>query len=115
MQLQSIDPAVFAYLTSFFFTVWAPTRVDHFVGVSIDPAVPSSSSFTFVPDGSATPAPFNGGPNNSAVPNVLITIIGAQPGDIAQVTAVSKSACAVQIANGGVAVKRTCNVYVEGF
>lgn len=112
MQIQSIDPLTIAYLTSFTFTVYAPTRVDHFVNKAI---LATGTALTFVPDGSSTPTPFNGGPNSATQPNILVNILNAQPGDVPITSGVTLSQCTVQVQNNGVGVARSCNVFVEGF
>ncbi len=113
MQLISYDPTVEALLEDFVFEVDVPDRDDHYVNVS----VPSGGlNVTFTPDGSATPAPFNGGPQGSPTqPHIQVTILNAQAGDIAVLTGVTLAGCTVQVKNAGVGVARSCNLLVQGY
>lgn len=113
MQLQTFDPTVEAILTGFVFAVDVPDRDDHYVN---KPIAAGGTTITFVPDGTITAAPFNGGPQGSpSVPNIQVTILNAQAGDIAVISGVSLSACTIQILNGGVGVARNVNLLVQGY
>lgn len=99
------DPTVAGVLTDFSFAVDVPDRVD----TGTDVAVPATGlTVTFS-------APFNGGPSGAAVPNLLVTIHGAQSGDQAVTSARSLSGFTVQITNGGVGVARTVDWQAQGY
>jgi len=110
--LESIDTTVTAILEDFVFEVDVPDRDDHYTNL----AIPTSGyNLVFTPDGTTTPAPFNGGPSNGNLPAVQATIINAQAGDQLILSSLSLSGCALEVVNGGVAVARSVNVLVEGY
>ncbi len=113
MQIQVNDPQVQAILSGFVFSVDVPDRDDHYVNKSI---AAGGTTITFMPDGSATATPFNGGPAGSPTqPAIQVTILNAQAGDLAIVSSVSLSSCTVQILNGGAGVVRNVNLLVQGY
>ena len=94
------------------FTVSMSPRVDHYQNLTIPPG---GLTVTFRPDGSGSNSPFNGGPNNSAVPYVNASWLN-QPGDQLLITGLTKSSMTITILNSGVGVTRTgFNVNVEGY
>jgi hypothetical protein len=112
MQIISYDPTVQAILTSFTFSVDVPDRDDHLVGQSL---ASGGTTILYTPDGTATPASFNGGPNGAATPNVQVTIVNAQPGDDLVLTGQTLSGCVIQVKNAGVGVARTVNILIQGY
>lgn len=113
MQIQVDDPQTQAILSAFVFSVDVPDRDDHYVNMSI---ASGGTTITFTPDGSATAAPFNGGPQGSpTLPAIQVTILNAQAGDLVVVSSVSLSSCKVQVLNGGSGVARNVNVLVQGY
>ena len=112
MQIITLDPQTAAALLTFTFTVAAPQRDDHYLGVSI---ASGGTTISFKPDGSSTAVAFNGGPNGAALPAVQGTILGASSGDTLVISSLSASGCTVQILNGGTGVARTVNLLVQGY
>lgn len=113
MQLQTNDPTVEVVLEEFIFEVDVPDRDDHYVNLNISSG---GYSLLFTPDGSNTPAPFNGGPQGSPdAPAIQVTIVNAQAGDVAVISAVTLSGCTIQILNGGSGIGRVVNVLAEGY
>lgn len=112
MKMQAPDPAVAAYLAAFVFAVDVPDRVDHITDLTLDAG---GTAITFRPDNAGADAPFNGGPNGAATPNVQVTIRGATAGDDIFVTSLTLSGCTVQVKNGGVGVARDVDVIVQGY
>ena len=95
-------------------TADVPDRVDHIVGASL----PSGgTTFTFTPDGSATPVPFKGGPGGAALPFVSVAIHGATSGDTVHIdpAAFTAAQVKVQVLNGGAGVARTVDITVQGW
>lgn len=99
------DPAVAGVLTDFTFAVDVPDRVDTGTNIAVAPA---GLAVNFS-------APFNGGPNGAAVPNLLITIHGAQAGDQVVTSSRSLAGFTVQIVNGGAGVARTIDWQAQGY
>lgn len=112
MVLETFDPTVQAILEDFVFEVDVPDRDDHYTNVSL---ASGGSLITFQPDGSSSPAPFNGGPAGGNLPAVQVTILNAQTGDQLVLSGLSLSSCNLQVTNGGVGVSRSCNVLAEGY
>ena len=111
IKIEAPNPNIQAIIDGFQAQCSVEDRVDHYLGKSVSAA---GLSITFTPDGTATAAPFNGGPNGSNVP--LIQVTGLQAGDTPVVSALTASGCTVQIFNGGSAVSRTnVNIIAEGF
>lgn len=112
MQIQTSDVQTQAILESFVFSVDVPDRDDHYIGL----AVPSGGlALSFKPDGSASPAPFNGGPGSATIPSLQGTIVSASQGDTLVVSAETLSGCTLQVINGGVGVARSVNLLAQGF
>lgn len=113
MQLVSLKPTIVAMLQSFVFAVDVPDRDDHYVNL----ALPSGgSTISFKPDGSATSAPFNGGPQGSpTMPHVQVSILSAQDGDVVVISDVDLASCNVQVKNAGSGVARNVNLLVQGY
>ena len=103
--LASVDPLVIALLTGFSFAVDVPDRLDSFAATAVPAA---GTSVVYV-------VPFNGGPGNSPLPNVQITIAGASPGDDVILSGQTKAGFAIQVVNGGVGVARTVNITAQGY
>jgi len=112
MQLQTRDAQTQAVLTAFSFAVDVPDRSDHYNRLAIAPA---GTTVTFTPDGSATPAAFNGGPGSDNVPHVQGTIIDAQAGDQLIISNLTDGGCTVRVLNGGSGVARTVNILAQGY
>jgi predicted phage tail protein len=73
-------PGTIAYLLTAVWTVTVPVRTDHLTGIQI-PA--GGKPIVFEPDGGATPAAFNFGPNGpGTVPNIQGTIHSATNGGV---------------------------------
>ncbi len=112
VDLQTFDPTVQAHLSDFIFSVDVPDRVDHYTNQAL---LAGGTAITFQPDGSGTPAAFNGGPGGALVPNIQVTILNATAGDDVVLTGVSLSGCTVQVVNGGIGVARNANVIAQGY
>lgn len=112
IQMTTIDPETEVIVTAFTFGINVFARIDHYTNQAIDPA---GTVITFQPDGAATPAAFNGGPDGAIIPALQITILNAQTADQAVVSSLSLSSVTVQVTNGGVGVARNVNLLVEGF
>lgn len=115
MQVLTNDANTVAILDTMTFAVDVPDRDDHYNAVAVSS---SGSTVTFRPDGSGSPAPFNGGPQGSGspgVPHVQGTVIGGVAGDYLNISGVSLSGCTVQVTNAGVGVARTVNLLVQGY
>lgn len=89
-----------------------PTRVDHYSGYALGSG---GQTFVFIPDGTATPTPFNGGPGGNTNPLPFVGIFNQQAGDYAVITSLSLSQMTVQVMNAGVGVARTVNITIEGW
>lgn len=122
----SLDGTAIAFVTQFLFTVYIPTRVDHWamingVRTSLNNLVlPSAgATLTFMPDKQNTPAPFNGGVSSATAAQISGVILGAQPQDQLVITNAGLSNATVQCVNFGTGVatgvSRTVNLLVEGF
>jgi hypothetical protein len=112
MQLQTTDAQTQAILTGFRFAVDVPDRSDHYNRLAVPPG---GTAITFQPDGSASPAAFNGGPGSDSEPHVQGTIINAQAGDQLVISALTAAGCSVQVLNGGAGVARSVNLLAQGF
>lgn len=112
MQLETIDPNTIAYDLEFEFSVDVPDRFDYVTALAVDAA---GTAILFRPNGAAIDAPFNGGPNGAAVPNVQTTITGAVAGDQVMITAETLAGLTIQIMNAGVGVARTVNLVIIGY
>lgn len=111
MQIQTSDPATQALLEAFTFAVDVPTRIDHFLGLSV---AAGGTAVTFRPDGGATAA-FNGGPVASSLPTWRIAVLNAASGDTVIVSGLSLSGATIQVQNAGAGVARTVNAEFEGY
>src|SRR5262249_47613586 len=111
-QLTSSDPQTQAILEDFAFAVYAPQRIDDYVGVSI-PA--SGLALLYTPNGTSTPTPFNGGPGGGGVPQLQVTILNAQANDSLVLTNQSLAGCTITVFNGGSGVARIINALAKGF
>jgi hypothetical protein len=116
--LDTVDPSTIAFLLEAVISVQVPARID--TPIVNGALAAGGHAIVFTPNGSTTPAAFNGGVDGvkGSLPSVTVTWSGAdkQPGDIEQVTSLTASGCTVQILNGGVGVARSqVNVFVEGF
>jgi hypothetical protein len=98
--LTSNSPTITAVLSAFSFTVDMPDRVDTGTGVGVlsgGTAVAFATSF-------------------DSVPNVQITVLGAQPGDVITFpVATTESGFTVKITNGGSGVARSINWLAQGY
>lgn len=112
MALNTTDPLTIAYCLGFKWWVDVPDRSDHQTGLAIAPA---GTAIVFRPDNAAIDAPFNGGPNASATPNIQITINNAQAGDLAVLTAKTLAGCTIQVLNAGVGVARSVDLLIRGY
>ncbi len=115
MYLESDDPNTIASVSAFTYAVHIVERIDHFIGKSI---TAGGITLTFTPDGSATPAAFNGGPGgNPTTPGLPVwqaTITNEVAGDVLTVSALSLSSAFVKVTNAG-DVTRTCNLEFAGY
>lgn len=112
--LSTISPDTIPYLLAATISVQVPARIDHILTNA--PLSAAGLAVQFTPDGSATPASFNGGPNGATVPHILATWGDEQPGDVFSITGLTLSGATFQIVNGGVGVTRNhVNILAEGF
>ena len=117
-QLQTFDPNTIAYLLTGSWQVDVPDRIDHPL---INATLGSGGlAITFTPDGSGTPAAFNGGPDGgTGNPAVIVTWSGSDKatGDFEVVTGLSKTSCTVTIKNaaGSAVSRQNVSIYVEGW
>lgn len=112
LALISYDETVRAVAQAFTHSTDVPDRIERITGYALDPG---GETFTFVPEGMLTAAPFNGGPDGAADPNIVVTVLDAVAGDQVLITDVSVSACTIQILNGGLGVSRVINVIIQGW
>lgn len=108
----SYDPSIKAVATVFTNTVSVEARIDHIVNETIPD---TGTTFTFTPDGSATAAAFNGGPNGATQPQVFWTINDVQDGDRVEVSAVSLSQVTITCYNGATPVERDVDLQFVGW
>lgn len=112
MVLKVLSPQVAAYCMKFNFTVDVPDRIERYTNL----AVPAGGlSIIFKPEGSATSAPFHGGPSGALVPNIQVTILNAAINDVATVTVKTLAGCTIQITNFGTGVARSVDLVVQGY
>jgi len=111
--LESASAQVVAVSTAFSWSVAVPGRVDHYQGESCTSA---GLTITFTPDGTATAAPFNAGPNGAALPYVNVASWAQATGEYFTITALSLSAMTIKFYNSsGTAISMTgINIDVEG-
>lgn len=122
MRLAALDDTVAAFVTTFVFTVYVPTRIDNWAIIAavrtsltnLALAAPGAT-LTFLPDTQATAAAFNSGVSSTTQPNIVVTILNWQTGDIAVITSVSLSQATIQITNAGIGVARNVNIRPEGY
>ena len=114
VQLSSTDSQTQAILESLVFSISIPDRIDDYVGVTV-PAAGLNLVYFVNGATSATPAPFNSGPGGQALPQIQVTVIGEQAGDIVSLTNQTLAGATVQILNGGAGVQRVANILVKGF
>jgi hypothetical protein len=128
MVLQSNDSAnVIAVLTQMIIAIYLQTRVDHpLINSPISAAV---NTITFAPDGAASPAPFNSGPNAGTtnispgvtitaggVPGVQVDINNRAAGDQLFIAGLTKASVSVEVTNNvGTPVARNVTMQVWGF
>jgi hypothetical protein len=111
-QLASSDPQTQAILEDLSFAVYAPQRIDDYIGV----AVPASGlALVYTPNGTPTPTPFNGGPGGAALPQLQVTILDAQPSDSLVLTNQTLAGCTITVFNGGTGAPRIVNILAKGF
>lgn len=105
-------PNIQAVLLTAVVQVGAPERVDHYSNQSI----PNTGlTITFQPDGAASPAPFNAGPNGATLPDVS-NWVATTAGDSLVCTSLSLSGGIFFVYNSGSAVSRTGqSLSVEGY
>lgn len=111
-QLTSGDAQTQAILEDFTFAVYAPQRIDDYIGVALPAA---GLTLVYQPNGTATAAPFNGGPGGAALPQLQLTILGEQQGDTLAFGSQTLAGCTIQVLNGGVGVQRTANILAKGY
>jgi hypothetical protein len=111
-QLASSDPQTQAILEDLAFAVYAPQRIDDYVGVSVPAA---GLALLYTPNGTAAPTPFNGGPGGAALPQLQVTILNAQPNDSLVLTNQSLAGSTITVFNGGAGVARIVNILAKGF
>jgi len=113
MRMSSLDAGTAATLNAFVITSYLPDRVDNLLVNANIPA--GGTTFNFMPDGSATNTPFNGGPNGATVPVISVTINNITAGDDIFISGLTLSVVTVQIKNAGVGVARNCTVTATGY
>jgi len=111
--LESADPSVVPSLSGFTYLVDMPDRVDSFTALSV-PAAGLQINFTAGLSGNPAAA-FIGGPNGKAVPNVLVTVLNGNAGDVPVISGLTSSGFFVQVFNNGSAVARTVNIIAQGY
>jgi hypothetical protein len=112
MQVTTNDARVTALLTGFKIQISVIPRTDHYQNLTSTTGI---STITFRPDGAASNAGFNGGPNGAALPYWNASW-SQTAGDIFVVTALSKTAMSWEILNGGAPVVRSgVNIDVQGY
>lgn len=108
----STDAGVNPSCPAFSWLIDVPDRIDHYSDLTVPVA---GYAITFRPDGSATDAPFNGGPRATALPHISHTIIDGALGDRVTVTDLTVNGCTVHVYDAdGIAVERD-GVYIEAF
>ncbi len=112
MLLETSDPLTIAYNLEFVITITIPPRTDTY---SLTTSASGTTTVTFEPTGSASPAPFNGGAASGNLPAVQGTIISAQAGDDLIITSISLSQLSVEVVNSGSPVARSIILEVQGF
>ena len=111
VSLSTLDSTIVPVCLSFSYAVTVPARHDHYQNVTVPAA---GLTISFIPDGAAVNAPFNGGPDGNPFPYISASWQN-QPGDTFTYT-ISRSSVFVQFLNGGVGVTRTgVNFDVEGY
>jgi hypothetical protein len=112
MVLQVMTDQVSAYCFEFNFMVDVPDRIERYSALPISAL---GSTITFIPEGSATAAPYHGGPSGAPLPNVQVTVLNASPGDTIEITSKSLASCNIRITNGGAGVARNCDLVIQGY
>lgn len=109
--LATNDPRITAVLLAFKVQISVEPRTDHY---RVN-ATAGTNTITFRPEGAASDAGFNGGPNGQTVPYWTASW-SQSAGDIFVVTALSLTSISFQILNGGTPVARSgVNVDVQGY
>lgn len=113
VQIRNANPSqVTGVIGGFSYSLSVAPRIDHYQNLTI---AAGGTTITFQPDGAASPAAFNGGPNGASVP-YYNAIWPNSAGDVLSVSSLTKSSMVVQILNGGVGVSRSgFNINVEGY
>lgn len=113
MNLFTFDAKTNAECLAMKILVNVPTRSDHITNLAL---AAGGTAVTWQPDGAASPAPFNGGPNASPTqPNVSASIRNAAAGDDLLITSVSLTGATFQVKNAGVGVARSIDAVVQGY
>ena len=112
MEIITNDPKTQAILETLTVSAYTDGREDHYMAVAV---AAGGTTITFKPDGAASSAGFNGGPNGATDPHVQVTVVGGAAGDTIVLSALSKTSVTVQITNAGAGVARTCNIVVTGY
>lgn len=103
--LTTADSNVAALLSDFTFQVDVPDRIDSGVAVTA-PSTGKTIVFSM---------PFNGGPNSSPVPKVLVAVHGGSQGDSYVIAGRSLTGFTIQFFNGGTDVARTFDWEAQGY
>ena len=111
--LQTSDAQTIAACTAFLWSVAVPGRVDHYQNQSCASA---GLTVTFEPDGTATTAAFNGGPDGASLPYISLDSWAQATGEYFTITSLSLSAVTIKFFNSsGTAIAMTAiNFKAEG-
>lgn len=112
--LTTADTQTIAYALSFSYQVTVPGRVDHYQNLSIGSG---GLAITYQPDGAATAAPFNGGPNAANLPLINVSWPNQASGDHWQKSGESLSGFTIQLFDSTNTPKAASgiSITVEGF
>jgi predicted phage tail protein len=113
MELRTTNDQVIAYGLAMNWFIDPPDRRDEVTNITV-PAV--GFPITFTPKNDINPAPFNGGPNDEALPHVQATIVDAQSGDEVVIKDLSKAGCTAFVRNSGIFIERAgVNLSIAGY
>lgn len=118
--LISDDEATNATGTKFSWFVDVPDRTDDYTSLTVPDTGLSvtfyAGGYAAAPAGGSVAVPFNGGPNNSAVPHVQRAIVNGTNGDEVKISGLTLAGCTVHVVNAGVNVARAgVNLLVRGY
>ena len=108
--LESSNAQTIAATTAFTWSVAVGGRTDHYQNQSCTNA---GLTITFTPDGTATAAPFNAGPNGAALPYPNLAGWTPASGDTWAITALSLSAMTIKFYNSSGVAKAMTGIYID--